>query len=87
MASSLLREGADPNARVDDKSGRTALHCAAWRGDLEMVKILTGAGADIYARDAEHDSTPLGWAETSIQVTRNEACRDVAELLAAMMQS
>ena len=87
LASSLLREGADPNARVDDKSGRTALHCAAWRGDLEMVKILTGAGADIYARDAEHDSTPLGWAETSIQVTRNEACRDVAELLAAMMQS
>jgi ankyrin repeat protein len=44
------------------------LHSAAWNGDLPMVRLLVGAGADLAARDEEHDGTPLGWAEVAIDV-------------------
>ncbi|HUR48581.1 MAG TPA: ankyrin repeat domain-containing protein [Acidimicrobiales bacterium] len=40
----------------------TALHEAAWRGDVEMARLLIGLGADPTIKDHEHDSTPRGWA-------------------------
>ena len=40
----------------------SALHAAAYRGDLEMVKLLCELGADPTARDTEFGATPLGWA-------------------------
>ncbi len=40
----------------------TALHCAAWVGAAECVRILLEAGADVHARGDDHDSTPLHWA-------------------------
>jgi len=42
--------------------GGTALHCAAWVGAAECVRILLEAGADVHARGDQHDSTPLHWA-------------------------
>ncbi|GAA5157976.1 ankyrin repeat domain-containing protein [Pseudonocardia eucalypti] len=60
---------------VNPPGGRTPLHEAAWRGDLEMVKTLLELGADPEALDAEHEATPLGWAEYNEQ-------REVAEYLA-----
>lgn len=81
----LLGQGADPNARAAGQSQQTALHSAAWNGDLPMVKLLVGAGADPGLVDREYDATPQGWAETSIEVTANEKCRDVAEWLAERM--
>jgi ankyrin repeat protein len=33
---------------------RTPLHEAAWSGDLEMVRLLVGCGADRHVRDPEH---------------------------------
>ena len=42
------------------------------------------AGADVSARDPEHDNTPAGWAEVSIEVTNNPNCKDVAEYLAGV---
>jgi ankyrin repeat protein len=77
----LLSQGADPNTRTEMQSKQTALHSAAWNGDLPMVKLLVAAGADINARDQEYDATPLGWAETSIEVTSNEKCQDVVDWL------
>ena len=77
----LLERGASVNARAEWGSRHTALHSAAWNGDLEMVKLLDRAGADRAARDDEHDGTPLGWAETSIEVTNNPACAEVVTYL------
>jgi ankyrin repeat protein len=77
----LLERGANPNARSNAESRHTALHSAAWNGDLEMVKKLIGAGADRSARDQQYDATPLGWADTSIDVTNNAKCADVVSYL------
>jgi ankyrin repeat protein len=80
----LLARGADPNARSDAASRHTALHSAAWKGDLRMVKLLVGAGADPAIRDDQYDATPQGWADTAIEVTNNPACAQVVTYLAAL---
>lgn len=36
-------------------------------------------GADVAARDKEHDNTPAGWAQVSITVSNNPKCRDVVD--------
>jgi ankyrin repeat protein len=79
----LLGQGANANARTPDLSRQTALHNAAWNGDLAMVQLLVEHGADLRARDGEHDNTPRGWAETSARITNNPNCMDVAAWLAA----
>jgi uncharacterized protein len=46
---------ADPNAR--DHEGNTALHNAAARGDVEMIKYLVSKGADVKAVNREGKTT------------------------------
>ncbi len=46
---------ADPNAR--DHEGNTALHNAAARGDVEMIKYLISKGADVMAVNREGKTT------------------------------
>jgi ankyrin repeat protein len=82
LAAWLLTQGASANARADWGSRGTALHSAAWNGDLRMVKLLVEAGADITARDPEHNNTPAGWAKVAIDVSNNPDCKDVADYLA-----
>jgi ankyrin repeat protein len=77
----LLERGGNVNARADTGSRHTALHSAAWNGDLKMATLLVEAGADRTARDEEHDGTPLGWAETSITITNNPKCAEVVAYL------
>lgn len=79
----LLEHGANVNARTAVLSRHTALHAAAWNGDVPMVELLVRAGADLAARDDQYDATPLGWAKTSIQVSNNPPCADVVAYLAA----
>jgi len=81
LAEWLLVQGADANARSAQGSRGTALHSAAWEGDLRMARILIAHGADARARDAEHHNTPAGWARVSAQVTSNPRCLDVADYL------
>jgi len=78
----LLDQGADPNARSGGMADETALHAAAWKGDARMVDLLLERGADPTLHDRQHDGTPAGWAETSVEVTNNPACAAVAERLA-----
>jgi ankyrin repeat protein len=81
LAEWLLAHGSNANARAEAQSHQTALHSAAWNGDLRMVQILVAAGADPALIDDEHQTTPLVWAETSAEVTNNPKCTEVAEYL------
>jgi ankyrin repeat protein len=77
----LLGLGADANAKADRQSHQSALHSAAWNGDLEMVRLLVESGADIHVRDAQYDAPPIGWAATSVTVTNNPNCAEVVAYL------
>jgi ankyrin repeat protein len=81
LARWLLERGANPNARSSIGSQGTALHSAAWEGNLPMAQLLVEAGADIHALDREHHGTPLDFARVSIEVTGNPACKTVVEYL------
>ena len=73
MVALLLELGADPSATT--RSGATPLHYAAWHGRADIAIMLLDAGADPHARDNEHNSDPLGWAEYAGQI-------EVADVLA-----
>ncbi len=70
----LLDAGVDVDSRRGD--GTTALHQAAFEGNVELVEELLARGADLSLRDAVYDGTPSGWAEAG----GNE---DLAKRLAA----
>lgn len=82
LVSWLLERGGNVNAHSRAGSHHTALHSAAWNGDLPMVELLVAAGADANARDGEHNGTPRGWAEVSIKVSNNPDCAKVMDYLA-----
>ena len=65
----LLSLGADPNATAAD--GTTALHQAAWHDRRAVAEVLLAHGARPL-RDANHESTPAGWANHA----GNAAMRD-----------
>jgi ankyrin repeat protein len=77
----LLARGASPNARASTGARHSALHSAAWNGDIAMVTLLLDAGADRSARDAQYDATPHDWAATAVDVTRNPRCAEVTAFL------
>lgn len=59
-----------------DKDGSTPLHCAAWKGHVEAVQLLLGAGADVGAKSSNdhYGDTPLHAAAHGNQ-------KDVVQLL------
>jgi ankyrin repeat protein len=81
LAQWLIDRGANPNARSRIGSEGTALHSAAFEGDLEMVKLLVAAGADVRALDREYQGTPESWARAAIEITNNPRCAVVADYL------
>jgi len=81
LAAWLFQKGANANARAADRSYQTALHCAAWNGDLPMVELLLGAGAAPNSLDGEHRTTPREWAEVAGRLTRNPAGQSVVDFL------
>ena len=56
----MLDLGFSPHAR--NGFGEQPLHQAAHVGNVDMVRLLIDAGADIESRDARFDSTPLAFA-------------------------
>ena len=65
----------DPNEL--DAEGGTALHQAAWEGDLDRIRLLLDAGADPSITDHRFGSTPLGWAEHAYQTEAADMLRPV----------
>lgn len=63
---------ADVDATV---GGRTALHEAAWEGDLDRIRALLAAGADTTVRDRSYGTTPLAWAEHAFQTEAADLLR------------
>jgi ankyrin repeat protein len=55
----LLKQGANPKA--ESRGGITALHQAASRGHVEVMRLLIDRGADVNAKDV-HGRTPMGEA-------------------------
>lgn len=56
----MLAAGWPTGVRGHD--GATALHWAAWHGDLELCRELLRHGAPAAARERSYDGTPLVWA-------------------------
>jgi ankyrin repeat protein len=77
----LLSAGADVNARFSAGSRQTLLHAAAWNGDLPVVRLLVAKGADLYALDQEHETTPAHWARVALDAFHRQSCEPVAEYL------
>ncbi|MGV0744119.1 ankyrin repeat domain-containing protein [Mycolicibacterium sp. XJ870] len=67
----------DPNGR--DEEGATALHQAAWSGDLGLIHRLLAAGADPSITDERFGSTPLGWAEHAYQTEAADLLRRASQ--------
>lgn len=57
----------DGNWDMTGVNNGTALHRAAWSGDLAMVRRLVAKGADIGNRDNPFVATPLSWAQHNRQ--------------------
>jgi len=71
VAEVLLKHGADPNVR--DKFGMTALHVAAMRGNVALVRRLVELGATTEALD--------GLVKTPADVAEDNEHKDVANFL------
>jgi ankyrin repeat protein len=57
----------DGNWDMTGVNNGTALHRAAWEGDLPMVRRLVAKGADTSNRDNPFTATPLSWAQHNKQ--------------------
>jgi ankyrin repeat protein len=53
---------ADPDAAIDSTTGYTALHGAAFQGNLSAVEVLLAYGANVRLREQKYGATALGWA-------------------------
>jgi len=69
-----IANGIDVNTFSEE--GQTALYIAAWRGDVEMVRILLQAGADCEIRDEINGWTPLMEAACGAQAEAVKALID-----------
>ena len=81
----LLLAAGDADVTYTDEKGRTALHYAAHRGYLDIVKILIDKGADIDYED--HDGeTPLYFSllqkqkQTALYLLDKEARININEI-------
>lgn len=68
LIETLIRHGASVHLRddhrtaVDRTHGYTALHVAAFSGNLDAARVLLRHGADPAAREDKYWGTPAGWA-------------------------
>lgn len=74
----LIRNGAsvnvrdDPKTSIDNTSGYTPLHAAAWHGNTSAITVLLHHGADVRAREEKYHGTPAGWADYAGQIAARD---------------
>ncbi|MEO8139109.1 MAG: ankyrin repeat domain-containing protein [Gemmatimonadota bacterium] len=88
----LVRSGASVHTRddsrtaVDGTHGYTALHAAAFHGNMDAVRTLLSLGADPAAREDKYWGTPAGWADhaghSAVREVILEAPIDLFEVIA-----
>jgi peptide-methionine (S)-S-oxide reductase len=88
----MLALGMDPTTVSErNQSHATALHHAVWSGQIEAVRVLVEAGANLARVDEIHGGTPLGWAEYGGKQNSDEGraakYREIAEYLRPRMGS
>jgi ankyrin repeat protein len=64
----MLQIGVNPDGFGD--SGMTALHAAAWRGHIDMVRLLLDSGAHVQLRDTMFGNSPLESARHGVKHSR-----------------
>jgi len=66
-----------------NQSHATAVHHAVWSGNVDAVRVLVEAGADLSHRDTIYGGTPLGWAMHGEQTdaARAEQYREIVAYL------
>jgi ankyrin repeat protein len=71
--------GADANlVEARDSDGSTPLHCATWKGHLNVVEMLLAAGADVNAVNQNGH-----WGTTPLHAAAHANQARIAELLLA----
>jgi len=73
----LLAHRADPNIVPKDNSGLTALMAAAYRGHIDVIRVLLDHGADVSIKD-QQGKTALLWAEAQGHADVAQVLRDAA---------
>jgi len=68
------------------RNGATALHEAAWRGKVEVAKILVTLGAPLNVRDAQYGSSPIAWAAHGSRWCRS-ADEDYCAVIDALIEA
>ena len=80
----LLKHGMDVAAPLG-RSGTTGLHCAAYGGHVDTVRLLLERKAPVNAIEREWNNTPLGWALHSWSESRTKAEREPYYQVVAML--
>jgi ankyrin repeat protein len=68
VVETLIRHGASPNTvadpaiAIDETTGYTPLHAAAWNDHRDVVAVLLKHGANLRIRDGKYCGTPAAWA-------------------------
>ncbi len=77
----VMNELLDVGTPIDglDGDGSTALHEAAWSGEVEALRLLLTRGADPNHMDTRFISTPLGWAQHRHEELGHSAAHDEVE--------
>jgi ankyrin repeat protein len=82
VVEALIRHGASVDVRdsdqtsVDGAHGYTALHAAAFHGNLPAARVLLAHGASRTAREDTYLATPAGWADHAGRVELRDLILD-----------
>lgn len=80
----LLAAGWPPDAR--GQHAGTALHWAAFHGNVSMVREILRHNPPLAARDADYDQSPVGWARYGADHSWHRASGDYEATLSALLE-